>query len=901
MNKKYLSVILFGALMLGTTGTFTSCKDYDDDINNLQEQIDKLATKEDMTSQIAALQTALDAAKSEAAAAKAAAEEALAKANSAASTATEAEKAAAQAALDAANAKEEAIKAAQDEVAKVKAELKAAIEADFEAMKEELAKSINDLTKKIEELTGYTTEMLTSIHFETNPALNLNYYRVGQISYPKNLTKYKIDGGYYVENDRDEVNSYEFGKGLTGAFTVAKGDVNTVPDAMLINVAPVNAVVTSESLSLVNGTGANLNDYVDISASTYSGQIIKWQTRANGTGLHAISVQLKNTVDFESFDKLVITGTNHAIDVDNCNGDHNYIAYALAATDSKSRTVTSDFDVTMHVQKESKATNIEQNSYIYSSGELNVDIENRIGNYAWGADDTYYDENCFSVVAGEPFVIEVGAYKGHIMGSYVVVDYENDRLSATDKAALRGITFNGVDQVLKGLEHVHVITMNGQYAAGIPVPLKLVTIDYTGNVEVNVVWVKVGEPVLMNSEFTVTPTKNVSNALSWVAESSMEEFKVPAAATKYELYLATGESNHQIQNEFIESGSLADINSGAVLRLYASNKTTQTTVAKDIAYAKFIGSLNLTIMREDKAYIGEIKFYDQTGTYLGTNSISVKKVLPTAIPTGLTAKTNAIHADGTLPVYPKPGTSVGEYDLANSFNFTDALKADANLKFVTPTFVNGTTVYAQYGANRTIINIAKDVIGSDNTYPTTVTYDYGDIQYHPEGHGVEEPGNWVVAWNTKFNIKFGCYPVDSEYAWYTAPTVYYQTNTTIVGTDGKKNYNFMTVKNPYGYKVDAFDADDEEWTTWADAFNQGVNKEVYLLTNGDRKNEFFTPSFEVVGDVTGLKLERDPSMTTVLETDVETTVVLVVTDKFGHKHEIKALTFTMKKDAKDAK
>lgn len=40
MNKKYLSVILFGALMLGTAGTFTSCKDYDDDIANLQEQID---------------------------------------------------------------------------------------------------------------------------------------------------------------------------------------------------------------------------------------------------------------------------------------------------------------------------------------------------------------------------------------------------------------------------------------------------------------------------------------------------------------------------------------------------------------------------------------------------------------------------------------------------------------------------------------------------------------------------------------------------------------------------------------------------------------------------------------------------------------------------------------------
>lgn len=40
MNKKFLSAILFGALMVGSTGTFTSCKDYDDDIKDLQGQID---------------------------------------------------------------------------------------------------------------------------------------------------------------------------------------------------------------------------------------------------------------------------------------------------------------------------------------------------------------------------------------------------------------------------------------------------------------------------------------------------------------------------------------------------------------------------------------------------------------------------------------------------------------------------------------------------------------------------------------------------------------------------------------------------------------------------------------------------------------------------------------------
>ena len=40
MNKKFLSAILFGALMVTSTGTFVSCKDYDDEIDNLQTQID---------------------------------------------------------------------------------------------------------------------------------------------------------------------------------------------------------------------------------------------------------------------------------------------------------------------------------------------------------------------------------------------------------------------------------------------------------------------------------------------------------------------------------------------------------------------------------------------------------------------------------------------------------------------------------------------------------------------------------------------------------------------------------------------------------------------------------------------------------------------------------------------
>ena len=39
MNKKFLSAILFGALMVSSTGTFVSCKDYDDDIDRIDKEL----------------------------------------------------------------------------------------------------------------------------------------------------------------------------------------------------------------------------------------------------------------------------------------------------------------------------------------------------------------------------------------------------------------------------------------------------------------------------------------------------------------------------------------------------------------------------------------------------------------------------------------------------------------------------------------------------------------------------------------------------------------------------------------------------------------------------------------------------------------------------------------------
>ena len=56
MKRKYLSALLMGTLTVASMSTFTSCKDYDDDINNLQGQIDKLATADQLSQKVAELQ-----------------------------------------------------------------------------------------------------------------------------------------------------------------------------------------------------------------------------------------------------------------------------------------------------------------------------------------------------------------------------------------------------------------------------------------------------------------------------------------------------------------------------------------------------------------------------------------------------------------------------------------------------------------------------------------------------------------------------------------------------------------------------------------------------------------------------------------------------------------------------
>ena len=921
MRKKYLSALLFGALLFASAGTFTSCKDYDDDIDNLQQQIDGLATKEDMQAKLDQMQTAVNDA-------KATAEEALEKANAAGDA---------------------------DKIAELEGRIADLEETlgDIDAMKEEIQNALDsqiadfreemeELLKQVEELTGYSLDMVTSIEFQAqnkdgkyDANLNVNYDRVNQILVPKDLL-YANNSGAKLE---DAGSSYTFGEGLTGAFTIAKGDVNTVTDYMLVNINPANAVISNDMLSLVNGKGTNLNEYVNITSEQWSGDIIK--TRATqDKGLRLVGVQLKEDVDFEAFDKLVLSAHGAAHEATGCNGkDDQFIAYALSVTDAeKDRTVTSTYDVTLHVTEEGEAKNIDSKTTINSSAASATD-KKEIIEWNDGGDATGVSEECFPVATGEAFTINVGSEGGRVMASYVVVDYDKEGLTASDKAALKGLEFSGVDTVLKGEELKHSITING--IEGIAVPLKLVTIDYTGKVQAFNIWVKAGAAVTVNAAYTITPKAAVVDPVRFSIDDQdlLQAFTIPAGATKYTVEFTAGETAHKgdthvptvyktskYNNINMSTSELKAVRDDATatgqinqsfLQLYEADKKTLATKLDKVAYAEFIGVLNLQMMREDKAYKGTIRFYNDEETYLGANTIQVTKVLPTTVPADFNAKTNGIN-NGVMTVYPTPESGTGEFLLKKTFNNWEN-NFDLTIDGVTTT--NPALGIYDKGTNKgddstaKIDNINVDIIQNGESYPATVTYDYGKILFIPEGHGVIDASsdvyNHKVTWGTSFDMQFNCWPVDCKYQWSETPEVYYGESTELLGKVTKKENadgsetlvsfeNVIKAFSPYNKEIDPFKANNNEdnWTNWSDVLDESA--EIILITNNNGKdveNEYYSADWAtetVLGtpkttiQLTWKGAQSKPSA------DVETKVVLRLEDKFGHKHDIPALTFTMK-------
>ena len=879
MNKKFLSAILFGALMVSSTGTFVSCKDYDDDIDNLQEQINKLATKEDMTSQIATLQAALDAAKTEAAAAKASAEQAVAKANSAESTATEAEKAAAQAALDAANAKAEAIKAAQDEVAKVKAELEAAIDSKFEAEKEALAKTISELTETVTKLTGLTTDMITSIDLQTaegfTTQLDLNYYQIADN---------KTWGGK---------TSYTFGKDMEGSFTVSAGEIFANPASLLVSVAPANAALPAEILSIVDSEGTSINDYINLTSSSYTDKLYKG-ARAASNGLYTVTAELKKDADKKAFAKLLDDGKTTS--------DKKYVAFAVAAT-KENRTVTSTYDVTIQSTTNSitKAIEIDTRSTIKSS-IAEEGILKKWNGYNGGKPETTATPNneyCYPVVDGEAFTIKVASKAdavatetatSKVLASYVVVDIDNGALSTTDKAAIKSLTITGdVNKVSK--ENVFNIAIGGTYSKGVVVPLKVVTIDYTGEETTNVVWVKAGgsSEVAQTVSYIITPNAKVADPITYTYEQ-IQKFTIPAGYASYELSIVDKEDGINFN--------------GNLLSFYEDAKGDKASndPAK-VAYAKFATTVNLQALKDNKVYEGTVKFFDKEGTFLSQSVVKVQKVLPTVLPEGFSIKTNQLDAQGVYNCYlvpnswtadkTTPNTNTGTMAMSHVFNYGKAAAADYEITFAGAKKDKNKDVDNTVTGDKSL-TVANSYIDNKTQHTTTVVYNYGAISSEKKDGKFIDYTVDAASFPTVFNCIYNY--VTPTYSWRWATLA----DLDLKATDKLPYKTTLTYgTNSYGATVPTADvfakyikgvsSRDGQYSAFLSApyENSLKIKEAHLVSNGNKEvDEYFNVEITADGNdikgftATSVSNETNPTAA------VASTLKVTVYDMYGHEYVI---------------
>lgn len=437
MKRKYFSALLMGALTIASVSTFTSCKDYDDDIDNLQSQIDKAGLQSD----IDALKTQLQDAASTASAAKTTAESALAKANDAAvkadvekaikaveatankaaddvataisnaanaqATADGAQKAADAAAKAAKAAQDQADKAVKDAAAAATTANAAAKQADFvkalerignletsrvtadkldeklTQLKEELLgadgdkETIGSLTVKVNAYKGAVDELYSAV---TSVELVKAYSGVNGFTSDLNvingLSPLTVDMLHGLISDDSKFGD-ENGNDAKPVVEYVKGkDIDVKDDAsIVVRVNPVNADLTKGAkIILLNSKGESLEDIVKVGNPSKFDKLITTRAAATvNTGLWKLPISVAEGVSEEDFKK--------AVTVKDENGNEKAILYAVAinnTVDSKAEAAADRYVVSTYDVKPTYNKFVPSNDFTFKVGGKDVEgIHNR--------------------------------------------------------------------------------------------------------------------------------------------------------------------------------------------------------------------------------------------------------------------------------------------------------------------------------------------------------------------------------------------------------------------------------------------------------------------------------------------------------------------------------------------
>ncbi len=864
MNKKFLSAILFGALMVSSTGTFVSCKDYDDDIDNLQRQIDKLATKEDMEAKLAQMQAAIDAA-------KATAEEALKKAEAGGNADEIADL----------TKRIEALEKATIDVEALKKELKDAVNEDIDKFRGEM----EELIGEVEGLVGKIADLVTSVEL-------VKSYAIDQES---GFAPIMLSTAIEQEN--------VFSEGISNKITFTKDAEVQTPGQFLVRVSPTNAVLTPDMISLVNSQGENLDGILEVVKVEKSEVLLS--RAANESGLWNVTVQLKNYGDGKAFDAATSNEGKKILFAAQVNN---------TLSTSETRYVTSSYDLTLGWKEFEGANKL---NYFVDTKNV-AEINNRFNNTSlslkeqtatidykeleWKdkaavkptADNTINDDNrsaeeVYPAVQGQALKIALSSSNDEVVAPtniraiYVVLDKQNAVESAPSELnAWNSYTYTGLNTVVEGTSTE--ITIDSKSAINDIIGFRVFAVNYDGTLvdpdgkafyvnlgDKSADWNAVDTKITALSPDAVTTTKSeeITVSLTKLTAPTTAEWttdEISNITPVFNAYFVDKEGNI-IYNTKDKLNTFSDVDFSKVTKVY-------TMPALN----------NWKVYEDNKAYNGTLIIKNESGHVLATMNLSMTKVLPTGIPEGFSIKTAQV-AEGIYNCYMIPNTwaasqaTEGTMEMSEIFNFGKGTPAQYNISFATSTVDdnNKPAAITVNGDGKLVVN--KDYINNNDKHVTTVVYNYGKISSVQNDEGYVD----VIRTAAEFQTIYNCI-YNNTYSWHWATAEEL----------GKKELPYST-ELTYGTDTN-LEADTYIYgvSTWDGRYSAFLNdtyesslviEDATLTSDANGEEEYFDVE---IADGHIVKFNAvEESSTTNPTAPVQSTLTITAKDMYGHDVVIK--------------
>lgn len=786
MKRKYFSALLMGALTIASVSTFTSCKDYDDDIDNLQSQIDKAGLQSD----IDALKTQLQDAASTASAAKTTAESALAKANAAAVKA-DVEKAIQKVEVT-------ANKAATDVATAISNAANAQTTADgAQKAADAAAKAAKDAQKQADQAVKDAAAAATTANAAAKQAdFEKALERIGNLETSR-VTADKLDEK--LTQLKEELLGADGDKETIGSLTVK---VNAYKGAVEELYSAVTSVELVETYSGVNGFTSN------------------WNTT---NGITPLTVEMLHGL---------ISDDSKFGDE---NGNEKAILYAVAinnTVDSKAEAAADRYVVSTYDVKPTYNKFVPSNDFTFKVGGKDVsEIHNRWTGYeivdensnfssdknpelAWANDaaaepvlegekknvenanyrshrsDVRYWNSLLQVEVGKPFSITDLKTSDNTAADYyyVVLDKDNAIESGVSELnAWKNYEIDNLNKVVPASENL-TLTIQTEAANHDIIGFRVYAVNKDGKLldpDGKAFYVVVGENY----------TSGIVGNLDAVNKITEKKDFSPVDGVSYGPW------------ELVADNNACPLSEKPVFAaVYYDKDGNETTNMSEVTKIAF--KVNNPALIADGATVSlksTLRKYTDNNFYeVGTVTATYTKVLPKAFPADITFRPAQETGKGTgyfiAYMTPENGYTVtnksvyGSVDLNNvfynlddnvSFEIADAAK-DANDKL--------TSVRADKANNFVAKVAAKDFINSTTKHAVTAKYNYGEISLvknNKTGQWEKKPCS--VDYGKSLSVTFACWHSASSYSWKEQPALQWKATANVIKTDIKN----IAVKNTY--------------------------------------------------------------------------------------------------------